>query len=148
MKAYKTILLLGLLFVLALTVPCWARMVSISKNDVNMRSGPGTNYRVKWVLGQGYPLHVVATRGKWLKVRDFENTTGWVYKPLVNRRPHMVVKKKLVNVRSRPSLHAKVVARAKYGVVFRTLKRGKNWVKVRHQNGITGWVARRLVWGW
>lgn len=40
------------------------------------------------------------------------------------------------------------VGRGKYGEVLRTLKRAKGWVKVRREDGLTGWVSRRLVWGW
>ena len=39
-----------------------AKMLSIAGDDVNMRSGPGTNYRVMWELGSGFPLKVLKKR--------------------------------------------------------------------------------------
>lgn len=126
----------------------WAQMVCINSDKVNIRSGPSTNSKVKWVLGKGFPLKVIASKGQWLKVKDFEDDVGWVYKPLTSRKPHMVVKKKLVNIRSGPGEKYKIVAQARYGVVFRTIKQVKGWAKIKHQDNISGWVARKLIWGW
>ena len=145
--------------ILLLLIPAWfflslvpgdvrAKMVSVNRPVVNMRSGPGLQSRIDWKLEQGYPLQVIGTRSNWYRVRDFEGDVGWVYAPLTGRMPHVVVKKKKVNVRSGPGRSYRVVALAGRGVVFRTIKSVKGWVKVRHRNGVTGWVARHLVWGW
>lgn len=123
-------------------------MVSIDRPKVNMRSGPGTKYSTLWELGKGYPLMVVSRKGNWLKVRDFENDEGWIYRPLVAKKPHLIVKAKVVNIRKSPSTKAGIVGKAKYGVVLQTLERGQGWVKVGHENGLTGWVSRSLLWGW
>ena len=123
-------------------------MVSVNRDVINMRSGPGTNYKILWQLDRGYPLWIIQKKEKWYKVRDFEGDTGWVYAPLTNRDAHVVVKKNRINVRSGPGTRYRIVAKAKRGVVFTTVKRAKGWVKVRHQEGVTGWVARHLVWGW
>lgn len=125
-----------------------ARMVSIDRPKVNMRNGPGTRYKVIWVLKHGYPLQVMGKKGNWYRVRDFEGDTGWVYAPLTSRKAHLVVKKRKINLRSGPGTKYRIVAQARRGVVFRTLKRVKGWVKVRHENGVTAWVARKLLWGW
>ena len=144
----KLTFFLLILVMLLLPVFCWAKMVSINAEEVNLRAGPSTNFRVLWVLGKGFPLKVIGSKGKWLKVRDFENDTGWIYAPLTTNKGYMVVKKKIVNLRSRPGTQYRIVAQAKYGVVLRTLKQIKGWAKVRHENGTTGWICRRLLWGW
>jgi len=77
-------------------------MVSIVKDYVNMRTGPGTRYKILWVLGKGCPLKVVGSKGNWYRVKDFGGDTGWIYKPLTSRTPHVVVKKEIVNIRSLP----------------------------------------------
>jgi SH3-like domain-containing protein len=106
---------------LLLPVSAWARMVSISATEVNLRTAPSTTSKVKWVLGRGFPLQVLHSKGKWLKVRDFENDSGWVYAPLTSSKGHMAVKKKIVNIRSGPGTKYRIVAQPKYGVVFRTI---------------------------
>ncbi|MGV1100182.1 SH3 domain-containing protein [Thiovibrio sp. JS02] len=141
-------LCLGIVFVICFTANAHAEMVSIAPPKVNMRSGPGENYAILWEIGRGYPLKVIARKGNWLKVADFENDVGWVYKKLVSREAHLIVKKERVNIRSGPGEKYRLVGKANYGVVLKTVKRGKGWVRVRHENGLTGWVLRDLLWGW
>lgn len=151
----KVFMALLLLFILpaASANAAGFRMVSVTGEKVNLRERPSTNAPVIWELGKGFPLKVIGSQGKWLKVSDFENDVGWIYKDLVSRKPHLVVKvgrknKKRVNVRSGPGTKYKIVGKAQYGVVFETLERGKGWVKVRHEKGLTGWIKRSLLWGW
>ena len=126
-----------------------AKMVSVDADMINLRSGPGAKYKVLWELGRGYPLKVIGSMGSWYRVIDFENDKGWVYKKLVSRTAHLVVKKRAINLRSGPSTRYKIVRQAKRGVVFRTLERRKGWVKVRHdEENVEGWVKRDLLWGW
>jgi SH3-like domain-containing protein len=145
---------LGLITLLLATAPAvQAKMVSIVGNDVNMRSGPGTKYKVMWELGNGFPLMVLKRSGQWYRVRDFEGTIGWVHQDVVNRSPHMIIKvhkksRKRINVRSGPGTKYRIVAKAYYGVVFKTLKQQNGWVKVQHEKGVTGWIKRSLLWGW
>lgn len=122
--------------------------VSIVRDNVNMRAGPGTRTEALWALTRGYPLEVVGQRGSWIKVSDFEQDQGWVLRSLTQRTPHHIVKAKVANLRSAPNTQSRVLGKAHYGDVMRTLERRNGWVKVRHDNGRTGWVAQRLVWGW
>ena len=123
-------------------------MVSVAKSEINMRTGASTRHSVVWALSKGYPLEVTARRGKWLKVRDFEKDTGWVYRPLVNKTPHVIVNAGIVNVPSAPSTRSRILGKAPYGEVLRTLEHRSNWVKVQRDSGLKGWISRRLVWGW
>lgn len=148
------ILILLLLISWSLCGPATAiTMVSVSGDKVNLRKGPSTRFPVIWELGQGFPLKVIGSKGNWYKVSDFENDVGWIYKKLVSRRPHLIVKvnknsKSSINIRSGPGTQYKIVGKAEYGVVFETLQRGNGWVKVRHETGLTGWIKRSLLWGW
>lgn len=123
-------------------------MVSIARPDVNLRTGPGTRHEVVWILGRGYPLEVLARKGQWLQVRDFEGDEGWVHRSLAGRRPHVVVRAKVANLRSAPGTRSRIVGKAGYGEVLRTLARRGDWIRVRSEGGVVGWVARRLTWGW
>jgi len=129
-----------------------AKMLSIAGDDVNMRSGPGTNYRVMWELGNGFPLKVLKKKGGWYRVSDFEGTIGWVHQDVTSKTPHMIIKKhknskKRINIRSGAGTKYRIVAKAYYGVVLKTLKQENGWVKVEHEKGVTGWVKRSLLWG-
>lgn len=141
----------GLFFALLLSFAAIAQareMISVARPEANMRAGASTRHDVLWTLSQGYPLEVTGRQGQWYQVRDFENDRGWIYRPLVGKTPHHIVKAQIANIRSGPSLKQRIVGKAQYGDVLRTLEKKGDWARVRKQDGSTGWVARRLLWGW
>ena len=124
------------------------QMVSVAREEVNLRSGPGTGHSAEWVLGRGFPLKVVGRRGDWLQVQDFENDKGWVLRTLTGSTAYHIVRVKSANVRSQPTTTSRVVGKVSYGDTLRTLERRSGWVKVQRDGSLRGWVSRRLLWGW
>ncbi len=151
---FRRIILLGVFFLLFISqAAVGAEMVSIADDDINMRSGPGTQHEILWKIGAGFPVEILKSNGEWLQVKDFEGSTGWVKKNMTKNTPHMIVKankgtKNQIDVRSEPSPKGgKVVAKANYGVVFKTLEKKGDWVKVGHGQAVTGWVEKNSLWG-
>lgn len=136
------------LFTLPAPAASAAEMVSVARPVINMRSGPGTAHEATWRLNQGYPLRVTGRKGAWLQVRDFEDDSGWVLARLTGKKPHFIVKGQDVNVRSGPGTRYKVVGKVQYGEVLTTIERRQGWARVRNADGLTGWVSRKLLWGW
>ncbi len=141
-----------LAFILFSCAPSFAEMLSVDGDSVNLRSGPGTNYDVKWEYGKGFPLKVISKEGDWVKVSDFEDDSGWIYRPLLVDKGHMIVKmnkdkNSKINIRSGPGVNYKIVGKAYYGVVFETLEQRDGWAKVKHETGLVGWIKRTLIWG-
>ncbi|ARU05802.1 peptide-binding protein [Comamonas serinivorans] len=141
--------LLASLVVTALPSAALAQqMVSISKTEANMRTGPGTHHAVSWSLVKGFPLQVVSRKGNWLQVRDFENDRGWVFRSLTGSSPHHIVKANVANLRSEPTTRSQVAGKLVYGEVVTTLDKRPGWVKVQRDTGVKGWVSDNLLWGW
>lgn len=124
------------------------QMVSVAREEVNLRSGPGTRYSAEWVLSRGFPLKVVGRRGDWLQVLDFENDKGWILRALTGSTPYHIVKVKTANVRSQPTTSSRIVGKVSYGDALKTLERKSGWVKVQRDGGLRGWISRKLLWGW
>lgn len=111
-----SLLLVFLVLVFLVPITAAAKMVSVTGDNVNLRSGPGTKYSVKWKYGSGFPLKVLQEKGDWLKVEDFEGDSGWLYKKLTSRTGHMIVKvhkdqDTKINIRSGPGTKYKSWAR-------------------------------------
>ncbi len=130
-----------------------AEMLSISGDSVNLRSGPGTDFRILWEYGEGFPVEILEKKKDWVKVRDFEDDMGWVHKSLLIDNPHMIVKANrnknaIINIRQGPSTEEQIVGKARYGVVFETVQQRSGWIEVKHESGLTGWVSSVLLWGY
>ena len=122
-------------------------MVSVKGSTLNMREGPGTHTAVLWELKRGYPLQITERKGSWLRVRDFEGDTGWVARSLTGNTPHHVVKSKVANLRAGPGTQHRIVGRLEYGELLRTREKRADWVRVERSEGVSGWIAKRLLWG-
>lgn len=135
------------LCLVALSSAAAQSMVSVKGSTLNMRSGPSTKTEVLWELKRGYPLKVIQRKGRWLKVRDFEEDSGWVARSLTGSKPHHVVKSRIANVRKSPTTKSRVVGKAEYGELLQTQEKKGKWVRVKRANGKTGWIAKSLLWG-
>ena len=56
------------------------RITQVVWANVNLREGPGTNYRVIGSAKKGTSLKIIEAKGGWLRVRLEEGTEAWVNK--------------------------------------------------------------------
>ncbi len=141
----KSVVMIVSIVVFSTTTVMAAEFVSVVKDGVNLRSGPTTRNEVLFQLPAGYPLKVLARKGKWLKVSDFENDKGWVFSSLVSKTPYVIVKVKECNARSGPGTGYKKIGTFAREVILKRIGRKGEWLKVSHPQ-LTGWVYYKLVW--
>ena len=123
-----------------------AQYVSIKKDGVNIRFGPGTKEEILWEVFKDFPLKVLQKKGKWTQTVDFEGDKGWVYSQLLSNKKTVIVRVKTANMRLGPGKNYEIVASVKYGVVFKLGKVEGDWVQVSHEDGTKGWLFKNLVW--
>lgn len=61
------------------------KYVYVSGDWVNVRSGPGTNYRIRAILPKNTRLKCTGQTGQWLRV-SYKGTTCYINKPLVSNK--------------------------------------------------------------
>lgn len=146
-KHLKILFALGCSCLLTTTSAFAAEYLSITTDNANVRTGPGTNYPSSMELFQGYPLKVEKKQGEWYKIIDFEKDSGWVHTSIVKKADTVIVNaKKSINMRSGPTTKDAVVADVERGVVLTRVSEKGKWTKVRHSSGTTGWVYSPLLW--
>jgi uncharacterized protein YgiM (DUF1202 family) len=141
---------LALVCTLLLTCPAWgSTMKSIGKDEVNVRSKPNLNSGVLFQANLGSPIEVEKQQNNWLYVTDWENHSGWVYKPLVSDIKTAVILIENANIRKGPSLRTPVVKTASKGEIFKIFGEKSDWVNIGYylENEKIGWIRDDLVWG-
>jgi SH3-like domain-containing protein len=121
---------------------------SISAPRAILYDAPSAEASKIFILSQGYPVEVIVNLGNWIKVRDQIGGLSWVEsKNLVNKRTLLVVTK--TDIKSAEDAKSALLATVEKDVVLEmlspTIKNG--WVKVKHRDGITGFVQASDVWG-
>ena len=141
---------LTLILTLLLLGSAWANMASIGKENVNVRSAPSRQADVLYQIHLGYPVELQRTKGKWVKIKDWDENTGWVYRPLINRKVQTaLVIPDRINIRKGPGIKYRVVNHATGGEIYKIFAEKGNWVKIGYylENQELGWVRNDLVWG-
>ena len=102
-----------------------------------------------YILSQGYPVEVIVNLGEWVKVRDQQGGLNWIEsKNLVNKRTVLVTADK-TEMKIAEDSNSALVATVEKDVVLELLATtNKNgWIKVKHRDGVTGFVQASDVWG-
>jgi SH3-like domain-containing protein len=124
------------------------RFVSLHSDRVNLRSGPGQQYPIEWVLTRkDMPVEIIAQFEHWRRIRDWDGTEGWVQEHMVAGKRTVVVGKGGVHpLYQRPDPQAAVTARAEPGVVARLAECRGPWCRVETDE-VAGWMRRSDLWG-
>jgi SH3-like domain-containing protein len=124
-------------------------MASIAKDRVNVRTQPSLNSEVSFQASLGLPIEIEKQQKDWVYLRDWQDNSGWVYKPLVSKTKTAVITEDDVNIRKGPSLRKPVVMQADKGEIFKIFGEKGRWVKIGWylDNEVIGWVRQDMVWG-
>lgn len=125
-----------------------AKMVAISTDQAEIRSSPSlTESFVTIIAPRFYPLFVHEAQGDFFKVSDYLNNIGWIAKTLTSETRTVIVNTKTIKVFDGPGTHHPISFTAHDGVTLKVLNQDGNWLQVEHENGLSGWLNRDLVWG-
>ncbi|BCK88577.1 hypothetical protein MIZ01_2382 [Sideroxyarcus emersonii] len=94
------------------------------------------------------PLEQVVELANWVKVRDNSGKLFWIEKRQLSSKRYVMVTVPLTIVRSSPDEGGEVVFKAAQQLGLEWLgNTGTGWVKVRHEDGSTGYLKSGDVWG-
>lgn len=124
----------------------YAKRLTVNVTTANIRSGPGTRYKVLWKVEQYHPVDTVKKKGSWYQFKDFEGDLGWIHEKLLSPMESVIVKKDNCNVRSGPGLDNSIRFRVEQGVPFKVLEHKGKWIHIQHTDGDKGWIHESLVW--
>jgi SH3-like domain-containing protein len=125
------------------------RFASLRSDDVNMRAGPGTRYRIDWVYKRrDLPVEIEREFDVWRWVRDADGIQGWVHQATLMGRRSFIVQKADATLRSEASDTAAAVAILKPGVIgrIRSCPASSDWCDVQTGSN-RGYLRRTAFWG-
>ena len=139
----------GLLLCLVFSLPASAlEFRSIAPAKAILYDAPSLEASKLYILSQSYPVELIVNLNNWVKVRDAAGTLSWVEsKSLSSKRTVLVLAK--TDIKAAEDTTSALVATVEKDVVLEllpiTVKNG--WVKVKHRDGVTGFVQVTNLWG-
>lgn len=110
--------------------------------------GPSERAGKLFIAVRGTPLELVSTLNEWVKVRDLAGDVLWVQRGELGEARH-VLANTLASVRRRAQVNGELLVQVERGVLLEVLDASApaGWLRVRHRDGITGFVSAGEVWG-
>lgn len=101
-----------------------------------------------FVAPRGMPVEVVLTYGDWVKVRDSSGDLAWTEARGLSAKRNVVARNANVKVRAAADDASPAVMTLDKGVLLELVDpQASTWVKVRHRDGIAGFVRASDIWG-
>ncbi len=121
---------------------------SIALPKVITYDAPSKEASKLYILGIGYPVEVIVNLGDWIKVRDKQGGLSWVESPSLSTKRTVLVLAK-TDIKAAEDAGSALVATVEKDVVLELVAGGanNNWVKVKHRDGLTGFVQVDKLWG-
>lgn len=108
---------------------------------------PSLQAKKLFILSQYYPVEVIVTLDKWLKVRDASGALAWVEAAKLGDKRSVLVSVAEADIRSQPDPSAALVFKAERDVALELVAVAGPWLKIKHRDGLSGYIAAKDVWG-
>lgn len=121
------------------------RSVSVPKGV--LYDAPSANSKKLFIVTQFYPVEVIVDLGGWVKVRDKTGELAWIEsRNLAAKRTVLALE--AADVHGAADAATPVVFKVEKDVALDLVEpAGNGWVKVRHRDGLTGFILSSQVWG-
>lgn len=141
--------LVVVLSALLLPAAAWAlEFRSVSVPRAVFFDAPSAQAKKLFIVGQHYPVEVIVNLGEWIKVRDNSGALAWIEAKQLSGKRSVLVTAPQAEVHATADDTSRLVFRAEKDVVLQLLETGSSgWAKVRHRDGLTGYVQFSKVWG-
>lgn len=101
-----------------------------------------------YIAPRGMPVEVVLGYGEWVKVRDAAGDMAWTEASVLSVKRNVVVRNGAAKVRATADDSGAPLMTADKGVLLELAEAPvAGWVKVRHRDGIIGYIKAIDVWG-
>ena len=120
--------------------------LSLKKDKVNVRYGPGFDYEVKYIYRKkNLPLKVVDKKENFRKIIDIKKNNGWIHISQLKKINSVIPLKDKILFK-KPSNFSQPIAKIRKGRLLIIQKCEDKWCKIKTEK-FKGWIKRKDIWG-
>ena len=120
--------------------------LSLKKDKVNVRYGPGFEYPIKYIYKKiNLPIKQIDKKENFRRIIDLKNNSGWIHVSQLKKINSIIPKEDKI-LFSKPSNFSKPLAKIEKGRVLLLQNCTEKWCKVKTES-FKGWVKIENTWG-
>ncbi len=142
----KIIITITFFFFLTSNVICEEKYLSLKKDKVNVRYGPGFDFPVKYIYKKkNLPIKQIDKKDNFRRIIDFKKNSGWIHVSQLKKINSVIaIENKILFKNS--TIFSKPIANINKGRLLIIKKCEKNWCKIE-TGRLRGWVKKENLWG-
>ena len=120
--------------------------LSLKKDKVNVRYGPGFEYPIKYIYKKiNLPIKQIDKKENFRRIIDYKKNSGWIHISQLKKVNSVItIQDKILF--EKPTIFSKPIANIKKGRLLIIKKCDKEWCKIESGN-FKGWVNKKKLWG-
>ena len=120
--------------------------LSLKKDKVYVRYGPGKNYPIKYIYKKKcLPIKVIDKKDNFRRIIDHKKNSGWIHQIMLRKLNSLVILEEKI-VFKKNNKFSKPIVKLKKGRLVIIKKCEINWCKIETGN-YSGWIETKNVWG-
>ena len=146
MKKKITVFFILISFLFTQLLIAEEKFLSLKKNKVNVRYGPGKDYAIKYIYRRiNLPIKQIDKKENWRRIIDLKNNSGWIHWSQLKTSNSIIVLKDKILFKN-PTNFSKPLAKLRKGRLLIIKSCEDEWCNVKTEN-FSGWVKKDNVWG-
>ena len=120
--------------------------LSLKKDKVNVRYGPGFEYPIKYIYKKiNLPIKQIDKKENFRRIIDLKNNSGWIHVSQLKKINSIIPKEDKI-LFSKPSNFSKPLAKIEKGRVLLLQNCIEKWCRVKTES-FKGWIKIENTWG-
>ena len=120
--------------------------LSLKKNKVYVRYGPGKNYPIKYIYKKKFlPIKVIDKKDNFRRIIDHKKNSGWIHRIMLRKLNSLIILEEKI-VFKKNSKFSKPLVKLEKGRLVIIKKCVVNWCKIE-TGSYSGWIDTKNVWG-
>jgi len=146
MQSIKIISIIILSFFLTFETYAQNKFLSLKKNKVNVRYGPGFDYPIKFIYKKiNLPVKLIDKKENFRRIIDLQKNSGWIHISQLKKINSIIILENKILFK-KPSKFSKPILRLEKGRLLIIKKCQNKWCNVKTEN-YTGWLKKENIWG-
>jgi SH3-like domain-containing protein len=122
------------------------QFLSLKKNKVNVRYGPGFDFPIKYIYNKkNFPIKLIDKKENFRRIIDHKKNSGWIHISQLKKVNSVITLEDKIMFK-KSMIFSKPIAKIKKGRLLVILKCVNYWCKVE-TDSYKGWVDKSNLWG-
>tara|TARA_B100001063_G_C16558612_1_gene449763 strand:- start:64 stop:516 length:453 start_codon:yes stop_codon:yes gene_type:complete len=122
------------------------KFLSLKKNKVNVRYGPGFDFPVKYIYKKkNFPIKQIDEKENFRRIIDYKKNSGWIHISQLKKTNSVITTKDKIMFK-KSTIFSEPIAKIEKGRLLIVQKCDIEWCEVETEN-FKGWVNKNNLWG-